>query len=76
MNSCGPYWLTGDPVYLGALAMALKTAHPKPPTRRMNIVITTGDRHVRIRDRYSFATIGFHNARATMFIPHPPKSLS
>src|ERR1700738_1840135 len=77
MKSCGPYWLTeDDPVYRGVLAMALKIAHPKPPTNRMNMVMVKGDRHVRIRDRYSLATIGFHNARETAFIPHPPKSLS
>jgi hypothetical protein len=77
MKSCGPYWV-GEVVWpvRGVLARALKIAHPKPPTSRMNMVIVNGERQVRIRDRYSLATMGFHNARATVFIPLPPKSLS
>jgi hypothetical protein len=57
-------------------AITLKIANPKPPTRRMNTVIVTGDRHVRMRERYSLATIGFHRARATVFIPPPRRSPS
>ena len=40
------------------------------------MVIASGDRQVRILDRYSLATIGFQSATAMRFIRYPPTSLS
>ena len=54
-------------------AIAEKTAQPRPPSSRMYTVIATGERQVRIRERYSLATIGFHSAMATRFIRSPPR---
>src|SRR5256885_17222323 len=57
------------------LAIAEKTAHPIPPSTMTWIVIVRGERHVRMRERYSLATIGFHKVRAIGFIRPPPRWL-